>query len=118
MSSFLFCSFLFFLAAKGKVGGGGSSTCIAWLALVGIDGVLGVVRWRGNWRQCWGIGDGAPASGRQRLFVDSCASAGLLQVGAGREHWRGLVRSGINGGALSQRWHRHAGDGGGTQQST
>jgi hypothetical protein len=33
----------------------------ARLALVGIGGMLGVVHWWGNWKQCWGIGSGALA---------------------------------------------------------
>jgi hypothetical protein len=47
--------------------GGGSGTCFACvtrLALVGICGVLGVVRWRENRRHYWGVGSSVLALGR------------------------------------------------------
>jgi hypothetical protein len=93
------------LAAQGEGGGGGAdasahvAACfarVAWLALVGIGGVLGVVRGRGNRRQCWSVGGGASALGL-RWGVGGCASGGLLQVGvgvgalAGRCCWGGGV---------------------------
>ena len=50
---------------RAKLGGGSDTcfACVARLALVGVWGVLGVVRWRGNWRHYWGVGSGVPALG-------------------------------------------------------
>ncbi len=88
----------------GQSWGGGSGACftrVAWLALVGIGMVLGVLCWWGNWQQFWfGMGAGALA-GRQCCGV----SGGTL----GQWH---------DGRAIAL-WCQHAGvRGRGTQQST
>jgi hypothetical protein len=117
------CYALPFFVWKWVRGGGVSSACFACaapLALVRIGGVFGVVRWRGNWWQCWGIGGGLLALGRRRLHVSSDFAAwhwgghvgGVVLMG--RWRWRiGWA------GALSRRWCQRAGvEGGGTCQST
>jgi hypothetical protein len=84
-------AWLTLLAAKGKVGEGGSSACfacISWLVLVGVGGVLGVVHWRGDWRQCWGIGG---ALGRQGAGVGASAAVRWQLHPAGWAHWHGSV---------------------------
>jgi hypothetical protein len=51
--------------------GGGSGTCFAcvpWLALVGVCGVLGVVRWQGNRWHYWGVGSGVLVLGSCRVI--------------------------------------------------
>ncbi len=52
---------------RAKLGGGGDTcfACVAWLALVGVWGVLGVVRWQGNWRHyCFENKGGSMGIGR------------------------------------------------------
>jgi hypothetical protein len=73
----------------------------AWLALVGVGGVLGVVRWLGNQRN-------AGALGRRQLCIGSCAPAGLLQVGVGVGALAGRCWRGIGGGVLARRWRCHS----------
>ena len=83
-------AWLMLLVAEGQVGGGGSSTFIAGLMLISVGRVLGVVQWRGDWRQFYGIGGGALALGWWLLHAARWAHwqggvVGALVVG----HWRG-----------------------------
>ncbi len=88
--------------------------------LVRVSGVLGVVHWRGNRRQFWGIGGGALALGRHRLRISEDFAGwrwdghvgGVMLMGHRWWHVGGT-------GALSQHWRRCASvGGGGTRQSS
>jgi hypothetical protein len=78
-----------------KGGSGACFPCIAWLVLVGVGGVLGVVHWQGDQQQCWGVGNEALAFERQRTGAGISATV----------HWQ--MR--LNRAFAGWRWARRIG---------
>jgi len=91
-------------SGSGRGGSGGHFTQLvsAWLALVCIGRVLGVVRWQGNWRQYWCIGGGESEMGCCRLRASGIFAGWFWGGHVGRVvlmgHWRWCVDG---AGALS-----------------
>ncbi len=112
-------------ACAGQSWEGGSSACfarVAQIALIGMYGVLVVVCWQGNWRQCWVIGSGSSTCFARLM---SWVAQGKVEEGGSGAFFACIARLALggNGGVLgamefSQCWHWHAGvRRGGNQQS-